>query len=177
MKNEIYRVQIRRLLLFFIISLFLSGATAIPVDRELAWLLQFVPSDTTVIVWGMRVLKSYVSVKQQYPFLLYGYDWLAFAHFVLAILFIGPYKDPVKNSWVVQFGLIACVLVIPYALLVGAVRGIPLWWRLIDCSFGVLGLAVLVPCYLKIKKLSTQHPPTTFSNPQSTLLLWNRENM
>ncbi len=29
------------------------------------------------------------------------------------------------------------VLVIPYALIFGAVRGIPFWWRLIDCSFGV----------------------------------------
>ena len=35
-------------------------------------------------------------------------------------------------------------MVIPFALVAGAVRGIPLWWRLIDCGFGVLGLVPLV---------------------------------
>lgn len=139
--------SVKRLLLFFIICLLLSGATAMPVDRELRFLLQLVSPESVAGIWGIRVLKSYESVQQQYPFLLYGYDWLAFAHFVLAILFIGPYKDPVKNSWVVQFGLIACILVIPFALLTGYFRSIPFWWRLIDCSFGIIGFAVLWPCH------------------------------
>jgi hypothetical protein len=30
-------------------------------------------------------------------------------------------------------------LIIPYALIFGGLRGIPLWWRLVDCSFGVFG--------------------------------------
>jgi hypothetical protein len=171
MRNKIKTVQIRRLLLIFMIGLFVSGATAMPVDKELTWLLSFVPPESVAGIWGMKVLKSYQFVQWHYPFLLYGYDWLAFAHFVLAILFIGPYKDPVKNSWVVQFGLITCVLLVPFALLVGAVRGIPFWWRLIDCSFGVLGFVVLYPCYRKIQNLLANHQPTTFSNPQSTLLV------
>ncbi|MDB6032636.1 MAG: hypothetical protein JWM16_2974, partial [Verrucomicrobiales bacterium] len=33
--------------------------------------------------------------------------------------------------------MIACVAIIPYAFVFGAVRQIPIWWRLIDCSFGV----------------------------------------
>ena len=65
------------------------------------------------------MLLAYRLVNAQYPFLLYGYDWLAFAHFVLAILFIGPYRDPVKNIWIIEFGLIACILVIPFALVAG----------------------------------------------------------
>lgn len=53
---------------------------------------------------------------------------------------MGPLRDSVRNVWVVTFGMIACVLVVPYALVFGAVRGIPFWWRLIDCSFGVVGI-------------------------------------
>jgi hypothetical protein len=79
-----------------------------------------------------------------YPFLAYGTDWLAFAHIVIAIAFWGPIKDPVRNVWVVEFGMIACVSVIPLALVCGPIRGIPFYWQLIDCSFGVVGLIVLI---------------------------------
>ena len=33
--------------------------------------------------------------------------------------------------------------VIPYALVFGAWRGLPLWWRLIDCSFSLGGAVPL----------------------------------
>ena len=92
-------------------------------------------------------------MNNQYPFLAYGYDWLAFAHFVLAILFIGPLKDPVRNKWVIEFGMIACLLIIPFAFIAGHLRGIPLGWRLIDCAFGVVGLTPLGICLLKINVL------------------------
>jgi hypothetical protein len=39
--------------------------------------------------------------------------------------------------------MIACVLVIPFALIVGGFRGIPFFWRLIDCSFGIFALVPL----------------------------------
>src|SRR4029079_19348442 len=82
----------------------------------------------------------------RYPFIAYGTDWLALAHLVLAILFVGPYRDPVRNKWVIDFGLIACAAVIPLALICGPLRGIPLYWRLIDCSFGVFGAIPLLYC-------------------------------
>jgi hypothetical protein len=91
--------------------------------------------------------------NQRYPFIAYGYDWLAFAHFVLAILFIGAWKDPVRNKWIIEFGINACLLVIPYALVAGYFRGIPIGWRLIDCSFGIIGLVPLGICYSKINRL------------------------
>lgn len=144
---------IRRLIIFFIIILFLSGATAIPVDAELSFLLKFFPPDSSMHLWLNKVLLAYRSVNEEYPFLLYGYDWLAFAHFVIAILFIGPYRDPVKNIWVIEFGMIACVLVLPLAFIAGHFRGIPLGWRLIDCSFGVFGFIPLWICYRKIKTI------------------------
>src|SRR5215204_5806352 len=106
---------IKRLLLLFIVALFISGLTAIPIDPQLSFLLNHLPEETSLYKWSNKVLVGYREVNSAYPFLLYGYDWLAFAHFILAILFIGPYKDPVRNTWVIEFGLIACVLVVPYA--------------------------------------------------------------
>jgi len=54
---------------------------------------------------------------------------------------------------VIEFGTIACFLIIPFALVIGYSRGIPFWWRLIDCSFGILGLIPLGICYNKITEL------------------------
>ena len=82
-----------------------------------------------------------------YPFMAYGTDWLAFGHFVIALAFVGALRDPVRNRWLFQFGMISCVLVIPYAITCGAVRGIPFYWRLIDCSFGVIGFFPLWFCW------------------------------
>lgn len=80
---------------------------------------------------------------------------MAFGHFVIAIVFIGAWRDPVRNIWLFEFGLIACALVIPYALIFGAVRGIPMWWRLIDCSFGVFGAMPLWLCHREAAKFRT----------------------
>lgn len=162
---------IRRLLLLFIVALFVSGLTAIPVEAQLSFLLKNLSEQHMFYPWIKKVLLAYQEVNVSYPFLLYGYDWLAFAHFVLAILFIGPYRNPVKNVWVIEFGLIACVLVIPYAFIAGHFRGIPIGWRLIDCSFGVFGFFLLWIIYQKIKRLSTSpsHHSTAFSHLQNQI--------
>lgn len=154
--------QIRLLLWLFLLGLVVAGATAIPLVPEIRWLAHTVGADrpdTATGTWLQRwlfvVQRGAVESDAKYPFLSYGTDWLAFGHFAIAIAFWGPIKDPVKNLWVVEFGLIACVLVIPYALVFGAFRGIPFGWRLIDCSFGVLGFAILAPCLAKIRKLES----------------------
>jgi len=151
-KESTFR-QIRIVLLVFIVVLFFSGLTAIPIDLELSFLLRMIPAHTLVGSWLLKVLKAYKEVNSTHPFLFYGYDWLAFAHFLLAIVFIGPYKDPVRNKWVIEFGMIACLLIIPFAMIAGYFRGIPLWWRLIDCSFGIIGLLPLAIVYKKIELL------------------------
>ena len=145
--------KIRILTVFFIIVLALSGITAFPVYTELSFLQQhgWMNDDQFFGPWLNKVYNGATNTYNKYPFLFYGYDWLAFAHFVLAILFIGPYKDPVKNIWVIQFGLIACTLVIPFAFVAGQARGIPIGWRLIDCSFGVFGFLLLWIIYSKTK--------------------------
>ena len=146
-------IIIRRWLIFFMITLFLSGLTAIPVESGLSFLCRVFPLHTAIGDWLDKVYAGVHATNRQYPFLIYGYDWLAFAHFVLAILFVGPYQDPVRNKWVFEFGMIVCILIIPYAFIAGAARGIPFWWRLIDCSFGIGGLLPLGNCLIRIHRL------------------------
>ena len=142
--------QIRHWIIFFMIALVLSGLTAIPLENELTFLSRLFSPETSIGAWIDRVCTGVVTMNSQYPFLGYGYDWLAFAHFILAILFIGPLKDPVKNKWVIEFGMIACLLIVPFAFVAGHYRGIPITWRLVDCFFGVVGLIPLSICRSKI---------------------------
>jgi len=51
-------------------------------------------------------------------------------------------------------GLVACAGVIVVAFICGAIRGIPLGWRLIDCSFGVIGAIPLFYCLSLTKRLT-----------------------
>ncbi len=142
---------IRILLCFFIMALILSGVTAFPLIWEIRMLTSWFGEGTIIgttipglAYWLEFVRDGLEYAGQKYPFLAYGTDWLAFAHIVIAIAFCGPLKDPVRNVWVIDFGMIACLLVIPLALICGPIRGIPLCWRLLDCSFGVFGLIPLV---------------------------------
>jgi hypothetical protein len=138
----------------FITGLVLSGITAFPLQTELGWLVHLlhtnslrpIAESTQLLSWIERVNEAFSATNGRYPFLAYGTDWLAFAHLIIAVAFIGPWVDPVRNKWVITFGLIACVGVIPLALIAGSIRGIPLPWRLIDCSFGVLGSVPLLIC-------------------------------
>ena len=149
------RKLVRRWIIFFIIALVLSGLTAFALQTELSWLLGVWPGFIKggIYDWVQRVYDSLRDINSRYPFLAYGYDWLAFAHLVIAVAFAGVLWNPVRNKWIIEFGMIACVMVFPLALMAGAVRGIPIWWRLIDCSFGVVGLVPLRICYKKIKIL------------------------
>ncbi len=144
------RRRIRFLLLFFIFALGTAGLTAIPLRWELTLLDRWFGIDSFLVQiwpsmsgWISRVNDSVQNGYGTYPLLAYGTDWLAFAHVVIAVAFIGPLRDPVKNIWVIEFGMIACILLIPWAIIFGVVRGIPAFWTLIDISFGVFGLIPL----------------------------------
>ena len=149
---------IRLLLLIFIVGLVLSGATAIPLESEINTVAQIqiqlgISETSDASAWLAKIQNALVETNAKFPFMAYGTDWLAFAYFVIAIAFIGPLRDPVKNIWVIEFGMIACALVVPFALCLGAVRGIPIGWRLIDCSFGILGIIPLWLCRHEIKRI------------------------
>jgi len=146
--EQILRRRIKTLTWLFIIGLVFSGATAIPLQSEVGRLANSFANNSSseIAQWFFRVRDALIQTQSQYPFLFYSTDWLAFGHFVIAIAFIGALRNPVRNRWLFDFGLIACVLVIPYALIFGGVRGIPIGWRMIDCSFGIIGFIPLWFC-------------------------------
>ncbi len=143
--------RIRWVVWFFIISLAISGVTAIPLQREVDWLTEVSKAQSLAdsasgpswASWLVKVQSALDGTSARFPFLFYGTDWLAFGHFVIAIAFVGALRDPVRNRWLFTFGMIACALVIPHAMIFGGIRGIPFWWRLVDCSFGLVGFVPL----------------------------------
>jgi hypothetical protein len=162
MDVQILRKRVRALLIFFIVALLLSGITAFPLEWELSLLNRLVNDARSPlpVMWpGLAGWIAFVHTGLQdtyrrYPFMAYGTDWLAFAHIVIAIAFWGPLKDPLRNIWVIEFGMIACILIVPLALIFGPIRGIPFFWQLIDCSFGLLGIIPLWFCYHTILRIA-----------------------
>jgi len=171
-RELVLRRRIKRFTGLFVVGLVLSGATAIPLEMEMNWLVRFTGAQPLVAApgpapapdwaqWLVRVQGAIQDTATRHPFMAYGTDWLAFGHFVIALAFIGALRDPVRNAWLYTFGILACGLVIPYALVFGAMRGIPLWWRCIDCSFGVFGLIPLGLCRRWLRQLPSMNesPP------------------
>ncbi|MFF7446876.1 MULTISPECIES: hypothetical protein [unclassified Streptomyces] len=159
---------IRAWLVLFVVCLVLSGATAFPLVHELRWtegLLRHLPAPDPLMEWIVRVRQGLDTADSDYPFLLYGTDWLAFAHLVIAVAFYGVYRDPVRNIWVVEFAMIACAGIIPLALICGPIRGIPFWWSVIDMSFGVFGVIPLYVVRRKIKRLEALTPGNAWAVP------------
>jgi hypothetical protein len=163
---ETYRLVLRfRLVMaLFICGLVISGITAFPLrwelDRLATWLGVTADADLANLS-GLRYWIAYVREGLQhsyrtYPFLAYGTDWLAFAHLVIAVFFIGPLLKPTEHDWILVSGIIACVGVIPLALICGTLREIPFYWRLIDCSFGVFGAMPLTYCLVLSRRLKKE---------------------
>lgn len=139
--------RIRLLVIVIIIGLVVSGLTAIPLETEMRLLHRALGINGTNVEtaesdfdrWVMMVLTGLKETNARYPFMAYGTDWLAFGHLMIALVFVGAWRDPVRNKWLFDYGLLACAAVIPWAFIFGELRGIPFYWRLIDCSFGVFG--------------------------------------
>ncbi len=141
--------RVRWILGFFITALVVSGLTSFPLQAELDVLVAirgahaFGAAPGSLDEWILTVRNGLGVVYRDYPWMGYGTDWLAFAHLVIALFFIGAWREPARNIWVLQTGMVACAGVIPLALICGEVRGVPLSWRLIDCCFGLFGFVSL----------------------------------
>jgi hypothetical protein len=153
--------RIRVWVAVFIVGLVLSGVTAFPLERETALLNRLfgvsaarpMGPEPSLHTWLRRVHEGIAATNRAYPFMAYGTDWLAFAHMAIAVAFLGPLRDPVRNRWVLVFGVIACVGVVPLAFIAGPIRGIPFYWRLIDSSFGLFGAIPLLICLRYVDRL------------------------
>jgi hypothetical protein len=160
-RTNLLQNRIRLLTWVIIVGLVISGATAIPLQWELDLAHQWLKLDSGsgLGLWLGKIRDGLNVTYPQYPFIAYGTDWLAFGHFAIAIALVGALKDPVRNSWLFTFGMIACAAIVPYAFIFGGVRQIPIWWRLIDCSFGVFGFIPLWFCRKYANELETLTAP------------------
>ncbi len=150
--------QVRFWLLIFMAGLIASGLTALPIQWEIdqikyvidhaPWLHDIAPG---LIDWLLYVHAGLTTTYQTFSFISVGTDWLAFAHIVIAVAFIGPLRDPIRNVWVIEFGMIACMLVIPAAVIFDLLRSLPFLWLLLDCSFGVIGIVPLLFAYRLVR--------------------------
>jgi hypothetical protein len=158
------RRRIRGWTVFFMVGLVLSGATAIPIATQVRVGERVLGEDFRAgglipegaASWLRTVRDGVGQAQSTAPFLFYGTDWLAFGHFMIALAFVGAYRDPVRNRWLFPYGMIACALVPVWALIFGQLRGIPFWWRLIDASFGIFGFVPLWLCHGWAKQLEAQ---------------------
>ncbi len=147
----------------FIGGLVLSGVTAFPLLMEVrllaSWLGILEPEHYAdypgLLYWIAYVLRGLEVTYAKYPFFGYGTDWLAFGHLCIAVFFIRPLLKPLESDWVLKCGLVCCAAVIPLAFIAGQVRGIPVYWRLLDCSFGVLGAIPLAYCLFLSRRMQT----------------------
>lgn len=165
--DEILRLRrrVRLYIIVFIVGLVLSGVTAFPLVAELELMVRWMgitgpPEDYTgAAQWIARVHQALQDADTRYPFLFYGTDWLAFGHLIIALFFVGPLRDPVRNIFVLRAGVAACILVFPLAFICGPIRGIPFYWQLIDCSFGLIGMIPLLLCLRDIQRLEAAEMP------------------
>ncbi len=152
---------IRGLTLFYIFALVFWGVTAFPLQWEMDIMCRILSISpdvspgmyTGLKYWLAKVNQGISETGAIYPFLAYGTDWLAFSHLVIAVAFVGIYVKPIRNIWIVYFGMIACAGIIPLSLICGYIRDIPVYWRMVDCSFGIFGIIPLWLLLKYIKKL------------------------
>ena len=152
----------RLVLGLFIAGLILSGLTAFPLQRELGLTTSWLGISDSSAYADLHGLQRWIALVDfglretynRFPFMGYGTDWLAFGHLVIALFFVLPLRDPVRYRGVLRIGLIACVGVLLVALICGPIRGIPFYWRLIDCSFGLIGAIPLLYCLRLTRNLT-----------------------
>jgi hypothetical protein len=161
-------LRFRVALIVFIAGLLLSGITAFPLLAEMRLLTGWLGLGEAISpaghagldFWILTVRFGLEDMHARYPWIAYGTDWLAFGHIMIALFFIGPLIRPAESRANLYAGIAACILVIPLALICGEIRGIPLYWRLIDCSFGVFGILPLLYCLKQLRHVAsaTLHP-------------------
>src|SRR5437899_915405 len=99
-------------------ALVLSGITAFPLQRELEQIAAFRGLERVAAAdagsgFDRWILTVRDGLRESYairPWLAYGTDWLAFAHIVIAVFFIGPFIDPFRNVWVLRPGPVVTFL-------------------------------------------------------------------
>ncbi len=142
------------MLSIIVFGLLVSGITVWPAVPELKLAVRIVWGDGepsgVLHTFVLQAIEALEHAHANYPFMLYAHDWLAFAHIILAILFAGAIRDPIRNVWIVQCGLIMCALVPVLAGICIPIRGLPLRWFWIDFAFAP---AAALPLWIALKDI------------------------
>lgn len=154
--------RFRATMCVFIVGLVVSGVTAFPLLHEMDLVARWLGlgaatspvGHTGLDFWILTVKFGLHDMYARYPWIAYGTDWLAFGHIIIALFFVGPLLRPTGSESTLYAGIAACILVIPLALICGPIRGIPLYWRFIDCAFGVFGILPLLYCVRLLRHIS-----------------------
>jgi hypothetical protein len=144
---------IRIHLALFVLVLMLSGITAFPIQTEINFLMAHL--DSLPVFFHDWIKQLHQNINATPSVMLYGTDWLAFAHIIIGLFFIPVYIDPVKYKVNLYIGMTACLLVFPLAFICGPIRNIPFFHQLIDCSFGVIGILYLYFILKRVNNLET----------------------
>lgn len=137
----------RMMLAVVALGLFLSGVTIWPWDPELRlaiFILEGIGGPLPLVELLESILADMRHLRETQSFVLYVADWLAYAHLVLTVLFLMAMKDPVRNILVVQFGLVCCLTVPILAMTCIPLRGLPLFWIVVDSSFALAALPLWI---------------------------------
>lgn len=153
-------------MLLFITGLVVSGVTAFPLLHEMKLLCAFLGIDSATAPEGYHGLEFWILTVRhgleetyaRYPWIAYGTDWLAFGHLIIAGFFIGPLIHPRFSRATLITGIVACLGVVPLAMICGPLREIPFYWWVIDCSFGAIGIVPLIYCLRQLKRIEAQAP-------------------
>ena len=134
------------------LGLFVSGVTIWPWEIEITFaisMLQSIKGPESLIQLLQEIRHDMRMLDESNSFVLYVADWLAFAHLVLAALFLMALKDPIRNVLVVRFGILCSLSVPILAITYIPMRGIPLFWILIDSSFALCA----IPLWIALKDI------------------------
>ena len=153
-KEKQLRGRIKAAIIITMLGLLLNGISSLPLRTELNILLSYSGQLPQFLVdWWTYVNQGVLETSEKYNFMRYGFDWLAFAHLTIAIAFIGPLRDPIKNQWVVKWGMIVAALGIVMAFGWERMRDIPIWWSFVDAGISYVAFLVLWFCNRWIEKL------------------------
>lgn len=158
--QERTRTVVRLYLALFLLVILFGLHTVVFVESETALMAEYVGKGTMVetiwpgfSAWIEHLHTAFALTYTSFPVVAYCMDWLAYVCIVLAIFVLGAIRDPVRNIWIVKAFIIGCALAFLLPLIMGPVRGIPVFWRWIDSSFGALGFLFLLLPYRLIRRL------------------------
>ena len=77
---------------------------------------------------------------------------------------MGVYQNPVRNKFIVNVGIVACIAVFPLAFICGPIRDIPFYHQVIDCFFGLFGVIPLLYIKYQIRLLEINLPANLADN-------------